>query len=668
MQCSDQEICCCINCRNAAKPKPFTPKTPNCNFTDNSKSQKLKNLCKTIKKDGIATGNQSIKKYITLDRLAEAVDNEPDGIISLCWLGRHQNLLDFSDEDLMNRGKKCKIYLVCNEYDDDLDCCSDEDFDGSLCMDCCCCNDSLIDESYKPTATNSSLDMECSQILDEMLVLCEIINEYGYAVSDEPDMKAISYGELYEIYLFKNMDKEKNDLASICHIARNHCLIQFEGEYLTVPQDEDVAIFLIQSIEEIRRIIGSGESAPFGRNEEIKEPTQNFEAPSENIGNVEAKNLSSKSKENYLQDEIPQPKSELKVKPDIDENKTFEELNNYCKCAYQCASNLCNASSIHILITCQKEGESKNCDFMIGEGSGQCQAPNAQTVPKESRSEFCQTEVTSLKNEYCQTDFDLSLPCPEKLVNPEKDVQKEPLTKAIDEPQIPKKEPKKTRQSCTIYCCKDISKNNTEKPCLRSLTQINASEKMVCRCSQLEITFGKCCPKSKDNDDFKTIPEEINVDKALENKVKKSDSNMTLGKPSNKSQKPSRNDKLSSKPNEKRKVGGSSRSNSLSRPKSSKVVISENENSQKNEASVKRKPKESPLGESNKKQSSLKKRSTPSSGKSKPRSKDNTSSVFKYPKSQENISDPTQCNVKCDKDIKILINVQKQKSYQPKNI
>lgn len=85
-------------------------------------------------------------------------------------------------------------------------------------------------------------------VLREMLELCQIIDSEGYNVKDEPNMRVIPFGELFNIY---NYISDK--VVGILLRARKHKLLDFEGEMLFQRRDDDVPIFLLKPIAEIRQ-------------------------------------------------------------------------------------------------------------------------------------------------------------------------------------------------------------------------------------------------------------------------------------------------------------------------------------------------------------------------------------------------------------------------------
>ncbi|EDW27549.1 GL20214 [Drosophila persimilis] len=84
-------------------------------------------------------------------------------------------------------------------------------------------------------------------VMKEMLELCQIINTEGYDVKDEPGMRVIPFGELFNIY---NYISDK--VVGILLRARKHKLVEFEGEMLYQRRDDNVPIFLLKPIREIR--------------------------------------------------------------------------------------------------------------------------------------------------------------------------------------------------------------------------------------------------------------------------------------------------------------------------------------------------------------------------------------------------------------------------------
>ncbi|XP_061379431.1 actin-binding Rho-activating protein-like [Danaus plexippus] len=93
-----------------------------------------------------------------------------------------------------------------------------------------------------------------ARVCTEMKELCEIINEYGKSPCKSllpPELKdatkVISFGELFTIYTVIS-DK----LVGILLRTRKHQLTFFEGEVLFQKRDDDVPVFLMQPIGDIR--------------------------------------------------------------------------------------------------------------------------------------------------------------------------------------------------------------------------------------------------------------------------------------------------------------------------------------------------------------------------------------------------------------------------------
>lgn len=119
----------------------------------------------------------------------------------------------------------------------------------------------------------------------EMLELCQIINSEGYPQSKEhPELKVILFGELFNVSLYLEWKKKNhffispsvrfssiyvfnflhrlqiytciNDkLVGLLLRARKHKFIEFEGEVLFQRRDDDVPIFMLKSVAEIKQIL-----------------------------------------------------------------------------------------------------------------------------------------------------------------------------------------------------------------------------------------------------------------------------------------------------------------------------------------------------------------------------------------------------------------------------
>lgn len=89
------------------------------------------------------------------------------------------------------------------------------------------------------------------QVYQEMLELCTVIHDEGQPVSKkDPERRVLLFGELFNIYTHIN-DK----LVGLMLRARKHELIQFEGEMLFQRRDDNVPVFLVKPLREIREIL-----------------------------------------------------------------------------------------------------------------------------------------------------------------------------------------------------------------------------------------------------------------------------------------------------------------------------------------------------------------------------------------------------------------------------
>lgn len=88
------------------------------------------------------------------------------------------------------------------------------------------------------------------QVYQEMIDLCHIINQEGRPVEDEPELREISFGELFQIYVRIN-DK----VVGLLLRARKHELLTFEGECLFQKFHDHVPIYLLRPMKEIKEIM-----------------------------------------------------------------------------------------------------------------------------------------------------------------------------------------------------------------------------------------------------------------------------------------------------------------------------------------------------------------------------------------------------------------------------
>ncbi|XP_015114728.1 actin-binding Rho-activating protein isoform X1 [Diachasma alloeum] len=106
-------------------------------------------------------------------------------------------------------------------------------------------------EEYGRPAAGSLSDIRgrkaTAHILREMLELCEIIQQNGTPCKDHPEIMGITFGDLFNIYVAIS-DK----CVGLLLRARKQGMVEFEGEVLFQRRDDDVPIFLVKPIAEIR--------------------------------------------------------------------------------------------------------------------------------------------------------------------------------------------------------------------------------------------------------------------------------------------------------------------------------------------------------------------------------------------------------------------------------
>lgn len=107
-------------------------------------------------------------------------------------------------------------------------------------------------EEYGRPAAGSLSDIRGrkanAHILREILELCDIIYQNGTPCNDDPDIIGITFGDLFNIYTHIS-DK----CVGLLLRARKQGLVQFEGEVLFQRRDDNVPIFLVKPIAEIRQ-------------------------------------------------------------------------------------------------------------------------------------------------------------------------------------------------------------------------------------------------------------------------------------------------------------------------------------------------------------------------------------------------------------------------------
>lgn len=93
------------------------------------------------------------------------------------------------------------------------------------------------------------------QVFQELIDLCAIIHQEGRPVEDEPDLREITFGEIFQIYVHIN-DK----VVGLLLRARKHELLTFEGEVLFQKFHDDVPIYLLRPFERIKEIMTAKQS------------------------------------------------------------------------------------------------------------------------------------------------------------------------------------------------------------------------------------------------------------------------------------------------------------------------------------------------------------------------------------------------------------------------
>ena len=93
------------------------------------------------------------------------------------------------------------------------------------------------------------------QVFQEMIDLCHIIHTEGRPVEDEPELREITFGELFQIYVHIN-DK----VVGLLLRARKHELLTFEGEVLFQKFHDHVPIYLLRPLDKIKEIMTAKQS------------------------------------------------------------------------------------------------------------------------------------------------------------------------------------------------------------------------------------------------------------------------------------------------------------------------------------------------------------------------------------------------------------------------
>lgn len=112
----------------------------------------------------------------------------------------------------------------------------------------------LSPEEYgkpKPGSLTEYRGMKANiQVYQEMIELCQIISDAGQPVEGEPELRQITFGELFQIYVHIN-DK----VVGLLLRARKHELLTFEGECLFQKFHDHVPIYLLRPFRRIKEIM-----------------------------------------------------------------------------------------------------------------------------------------------------------------------------------------------------------------------------------------------------------------------------------------------------------------------------------------------------------------------------------------------------------------------------
>lgn len=102
----------------------------------------------------------------------------------------------------------------------------------------------------------------------ELLQLCEIIDSEGEPYSDNPNLKAICFGDLFHLYTHIS-----NKVVGILLRARKYHLLDFEGEMLFQRRDDEVPIYMLKSIADIKNEIKEKEESVRSNMSDNPKPT-----------------------------------------------------------------------------------------------------------------------------------------------------------------------------------------------------------------------------------------------------------------------------------------------------------------------------------------------------------------------------------------------------------
>ena len=83
-----------------------------------------------------------------------------------------------------------------------------------------------------------------------MIELCQTIHDDGTPTKENPDLRFISFGDLFDIYV-----NISNKVVGLLLRARKYGLLTFEGECLFQKFHDHVPIYLLHPMAEIKDIL-----------------------------------------------------------------------------------------------------------------------------------------------------------------------------------------------------------------------------------------------------------------------------------------------------------------------------------------------------------------------------------------------------------------------------
>lgn len=103
-------------------------------------------------------------------------------------------------------------------------------------------------------------------VYKEMIELCQIIHDEGSPTKDNPDLRVISFRDIFNIYV-----NISNKVVGLLLRARKYGLLTFEGECLFQKFHDHVPIYLLHTMAEIKDVL-TGKQDEVG----LKEPKPNL--------------------------------------------------------------------------------------------------------------------------------------------------------------------------------------------------------------------------------------------------------------------------------------------------------------------------------------------------------------------------------------------------------